>query len=157
LRTFPQCPNDAATMTETSLYDRIGGAPTIDALVDSFYARMDALAEARTIRAMHPQDLAPLGQVLKDYLSEWLGGPALFSPVRGHPRMRQRHMRVAIDSAARDAWLLCMRGALAETVADDAARAAIDDAMARLADWMRNVPDKEGPDQDPAETTISQN
>ncbi|MPS70989.1 group II truncated hemoglobin [Novosphingobium aerophilum] len=139
-------------MTETTLYDRIGGAPTIDALVDSFYARMDELDAARTIRAMHPQDLAPLGQVLKDYLSEWLGGPALFSPVRGHPRMRQRHMRVPIDSAARDAWLLCMRGALAQTVADEAARSAIDDAMARLADWMRNVPDEPA-----AETTISQN
>ncbi|WP_334182155.1 group II truncated hemoglobin [Novosphingobium sp.] len=145
-------PEDAATMTETSLYDRIGGAATIDALVDSFYARMDQLDEARTIRAMHPPDLAPLGQVLKDYLSEWLGGPALFSPVRGHPRMRQRHMRVPIDSAARDAWLLCMRGALAETVADEQARAAIDESMARLADWMRNVPDEA-----PAETTISQN
>ncbi|MFK4873032.1 group II truncated hemoglobin [Novosphingobium sp. ZW T3_23] len=150
-------PEDPATMTETSLYDRIGGAATIDALVDSFYARMDQLDEARTIRAMHPQDLAPLGQVLKDYLSEWLGGPALFSPVRGHPRMRQRHMRVPIDSAARDAWLLCMRGALDETVADEQARAAIDESMARLADWMRNVPDKEGPDMEPAETTISQN
>lgn len=44
-------------MTETTLYDRIGGAPTIDALVDSFYARMDELDAARTIRAMHPQDL----------------------------------------------------------------------------------------------------
>jgi hemoglobin len=61
-------------------------------------------------------------------------------------------MRVPIDSAARDAWMLCMRGALAETVADEQARAAIDESMARLADWMRNVPDKA-----PAETTISQN
>nr|WP_083835188.1 group II truncated hemoglobin [Novosphingobium sp. PP1Y] len=119
----------------------MGGGDTIDRLVDSFYGRMERLEEARTIRAMHREDLEPSRSILKRYLTEWLGGPPAYSSERGHPRMRMRHMHVPIDSAARDAWLLCMRGALDETVSGEAERTAIYEAMAKLADWMRNTDD----------------
>lgn len=100
---------------------------------------MDAREEARDLRALHREDLSESRRSLKNYLSEWLGGPALYSPEKGHPRMRMRHMHVKIGLAARDAWLACMRDALDETVSDEEARAAIYGNMARLADWMRNV------------------
>jgi len=119
-------------------FERIGGAVVVDRLVEAFYHRMDTLPEARTIRAMHSSDLDEIKQVLKRYLSEWLGGPKLYSPEKGHPRLRQRHMGFRIGSAERDAWLLCMRGALDDTVADAAARQDVDAALTRLADWMRN-------------------
>jgi hemoglobin len=77
--------------------------------------------------------------VLKRYLTEWTGGPALYTPEKGHPRLRQRHLGFPIGDAERDAWLLCMRGALDETVADAAAREAIYATLAKLADWMRNT------------------
>lgn len=128
--------SDAAV--EISMFERIGGAIVIDRLVEAFYRRMDTLPEAQTIRAMHASDLAPVGSVLKRYLSEWTGGPKLYSPEKGHPRLRQRHMGFPIGNAERDAWLLCMRGALVETVADDAARQDLDAALTKLADWMRN-------------------
>jgi hemoglobin len=121
-----------------SMFERIGGVVAIDRLVESFYRRMDALPEAAGIRAMHPEDLGSTKQILKRYLSEWTGGPKLYSPEKGHPRLRQRHLGFAIGNDERDAWLLCMRGALAETVADEAARTEIDGALTRLADWMRN-------------------
>ena len=123
----------------TTMFERLGGAVVIDRLVEAFYARMDTLPEAEGIRAMHADDLGHIKQTLKRYLSEWTGGPKLYSPEKGHPRLRQRHMGFSIGNAERDAWLLCMRGALEETVADAAARAAIYDAMAKLADWMRNT------------------
>lgn len=126
------------TVTEVSMFERVGGAVTIDRLVEAFYEKMDTLPEARTIRAMHTPDLGPVKNVLKRYLSEWTGGPKLYSPEKGHPRLRQRHMGFAIGNAERDAWLLCMRSALVETVADDDARKQLDDAMTKLADWMRN-------------------
>lgn len=125
-------------VTEISMFERVGGAVTIDRLVEAFYERMDTLPEARAIRAMHAPDLGPVKSVLKRYLSEWTGGPKLYSPEKGHPRLRQRHIGFPIGNAERDAWLLCMRGALAETVADDGARKQLDDAMTKLADWMRN-------------------
>ena len=125
-------------VTEISMFERIGGAVTIDRLVESFYGRMDTLPEAGIIRAMHAPNLGPVKSVLKRYLSERTGGPKLYSPEKGHPRLRQRHLGFAIGNAERDAWLLCMRGALAETVADDNARQELDAAMTKLADWMRN-------------------
>lgn len=126
-----------------SMFDRVGGAVTIDRLVEAFYARMDSLPEARGIRAMHATNLGPTKHILKRYLTEWTGGPNLYSSERGHPRLRQRHMGFPIGNAARDAWLMCMRGALAETVEDEAARQELLVAMTRLADWMRNTADEE--------------
>ncbi len=120
-------------------FERIGGAVVVDRLVEAFYHRMDTLPEAKTIRAMHSSDLEQIKQVLKRYLSEWLGGPKLYTPEKGHPRLRQRHMGFSIGSDERDAWLLCMRGALDETVADAAARQDVDAALTKLADWMRNT------------------
>ena len=124
--------------TTVSIFDRIGGSATIDRLVESFYARMDALPEAMPARSVHPQDLTKTKDVLKRYLTEWTGGPKLYSVEKGHPRLRQRHMHVAIGDAERDAWLLCMRGALGEIVTDAVARQELDLALSRLADWMRN-------------------
>ena len=125
-------------MSETSLYEQMGGAPAIDRLVEAFYANMDSLPEARKIRALHAPDLSQLKADLKNYFSEWTGGPALYSPVKGHPRMRQRHMGVAIGAAERDAWMLCMTKALEETVANPEARASFHQSVEKLADWMRN-------------------
>lgn len=104
---------------------------------------MDSREAARDLRALHRDDLSESRRSLKNYLTEWLGGPKLYSPEKGHPRMRMRHMHVKIGVAARDAWLACMRDALDETVADEPARAAIYENMARLADWMRNVEEAE--------------
>jgi len=123
---------------KVSMFERIGGARIIDCLVEAFYARMDSLPEAVTIRALHTPDLAPTKEVLKRYFCEWMGGPKLYSVEKGHPRLRQRHLGFSIGDAERDAWLLCMRGALDEVVTDVDARAEIYTLLAKLADWMRN-------------------
>lgn len=126
-----------------SLHDYIGGAPVIDRLVEVFYEKMDSLPEARALRAIHAPDLTETKRVLKLYLVQWMGGPATYSAERGHPRLRARHLPFRIGLDERDAWLLCMKRALDETVASEEARRAILRAMAPLADFMRNVPDSE--------------
>jgi len=128
------------TRAQTTPFARLGGAATIDALVEAFYARMDSLPQARTIRAMHADDLSEIKAVLKRYLTEWLGGPRLYSQERGHPRLRMRHFGFAIGEAERDAWMTCMQGALEAVVADEALRADLTSAFFKLADWMRNQP-----------------
>jgi hemoglobin len=47
-------------------------------------------------------------------------------------------MPFAIGPRERDQWLLCMRQALAEQVADERLRAAVDNAFTGLADHMIN-------------------
>lgn len=122
-------------------FERLGGAQTVDRLVEAFYANMDSMDEARGIRAMHGASLAPVKHVLKTYLSEWLGGPKNYSAVKGHPRLRMRHMRFSIGPAERDAWLSCMKTALAEVVEDEKLREALYGEFQKLADWMRNDPE----------------
>jgi hemoglobin len=122
-----------------TMYERIGGEETVDRLVESFYRRMDSLADAKAIRAMHGPDLEPTKAVLKQYLGEWLGGPKLYSAERGQPRLRKSHLHVAIGEAERDAWLLCMRGTMDEVIADAEARQEIYLSLEKLADWLRNT------------------
>lgn len=129
------------TVAEVTIFERIGGAETVDRLVEAFYRRMDTELDARRIRVMHADDLSHTKAVLKRYLTEWLGGPKLYSVEKGHPRLRQRHMGFAIASPDAEAWMLCMRGAMAETIADEAVRSHLDDTLTKLAYWMRNQPD----------------
>lgn len=116
----------------------IGGQPVVDRIIDAFYDRMDTLADAKTIRALHPHDLSATRAVLKKYLAQWLGGPQTYSEERGHPRLRARHLPFAIGDVERDEWLLCMRGAMEQEVADAELREWILEKLAGVADHMRN-------------------
>lgn len=124
--------------TDNSIYERIGGQAAVDRLVEAFYDHMDALPQAAEVREMHGPELTEIRKVFRNYLTEWTGGPALYSPVKGHPRLRQRHLPFPIDDAARDAWMACMTRALDHTLGDTPARRELEGNIARLADWMRN-------------------
>jgi hemoglobin len=119
-------------------FGRIGGEPAVRRLVDAFYRRMDTLPEAAAIRAMHGDDLDEIKAVLRAYLVEWLGGPKEYSPWRGPPRLRRRHAQFDIGGVERDAWMLCMRGALEEVVADADLRREIEAALFRTANAIVN-------------------
>ena len=123
-----------------SFYERIGGADGTRALVDRFYDLMDTLPEAQALRAMHPPSLEESRQKLYEFMCGWLGGPPLYMQKRGHPRLRARHMPFAVDTGARDAWMLCMTRALDELVTDTDARDKLKVGLHNLADHMRNTP-----------------
>jgi hemoglobin len=126
------------TAANVSIYERIGGETAVDRLVEAFYDNMDALPQAAEVREMHGPELGEIRKVFRNYLTEWTGGPALYSPEKGHPRLRQRHLPFAIDDAARDAWMACMTRALDDTLGDTPARRELEGNIGRLADWMRN-------------------
>jgi len=110
----------------------------ISELVERFYHHMDSLPEARQIRALHPADLTTVKDVFARFLVEWMGGPAVYSSERGHPRLRRRHMPFPIAGAERDAWMSCMRAALTEVVQNAELRSELEAAFHRTADFMRN-------------------
>lgn len=120
-------------------YTRLGGRDAVVRLVDAFYAAMDSRPDARAIRAMHADDLAATRAVLVLYLCEWLGGPRDYTARRGPPRLRKAHQHFRIDDSARDAWMACMRQALAETCADAELRGQLEAAFAKIADHIRNT------------------
>ena len=92
-------------------YDLFGGAEFFQKLVHAFYERV---AHDQVLRPMYPEaDLGPAEQRLLMFLEQYWGGPTTYSEERGHPRLRMRHAGFHIGPAARDAWLTCMREAVA--------------------------------------------
>lgn len=123
-------------------YQAIGGESALRALVQRFYQLMDTLPESYAIRKLHPADLRGSEEKLFMFLSGWLGGPQLYVEKFGHPRLRARHLPFAIGSAESDQWMLCMRQAMREQIADTALQAGLEKALADLADHMRNQFDR---------------
>ena len=125
-------------MAELSPYERLGGEQAVRKLVDRFYELMDALPEAKRIRGFHPEDLSGSRDKLFKFLSGWLGGPSLYMEEFGHPRLRARHLPFPIGEVERDAWLLCMERALAETNMEELLRTHLLQSLRSTADHMRN-------------------
>jgi hemoglobin len=121
-----------------SHYERIGGESAVRALVHRFYQLMDELPETYAIRKLHAQDLSGSEQKLFDFLSGWMGGPQLYVEKHGHPMLRRRHLPFPISDAERDQWMLCMRQAMTDTVADAQLRGELEAAFQKVADHMRN-------------------
>ncbi len=127
--------------TPNTAYELLGGEPVVRAIVRRFYELMDALPETYGIRRMHPTELSGSEEKLYLFLTGWLGGPQLYVEKFGQPHLRARHLPFAIGADERDQWMLCMRAAMEENIADHALRDSLIKALADLADFMRNRPD----------------
>ncbi|WP_199181111.1 group II truncated hemoglobin [Chromobacterium alticapitis] len=123
---------------EMTPYQLLGGEGVVRWLTDRFYDIMDSEPAVKPLRDMHPDDLAGSRQKLFMFLSGWLGGPSLYMETFGHPRLRMRHMPFAVDEAARDQWMFCMRQAVDELVAEDWLKEKLLEAFYNTADFMRN-------------------
>ncbi|KAA3635277.1 MAG: hypothetical protein DWP92_11300, partial [Armatimonadetes bacterium] len=76
---------------------------------------------------------------LGDYLIEWTGGPALYTPERGHPRMRMRHEPFVITETDAATWLACMAKALDRQNVKGEVRSFLDDRIHALAFHLVNA------------------
>ncbi|MDB4956347.1 MAG: cyanoglobin [Myxococcales bacterium] len=128
--------------SESAPYRLLGGSDKVRALVETFY---DVMSEREPVLArLHPCTLD--GKVERGprdrfalFLIGWLGGPDDYVAQHGHPRLRMRHNRVAVDTTMRDAWLRCMQAALDTHAITGPLREFLDKRFAEVADFMRNV------------------
>lgn len=104
---------------ERSIYTIIGGDKTIQAIVDIFYAKIEA---DDSLREMFPDDLEEGKHWQYLFLRQFFGGPTDYSTQRGHPRLRMRHQPFRIDQQARDAWLSHMLAAIDEVGIEEPAK-----------------------------------
>ena len=126
-------------MPEETFYQRAGGERTFNDLVSHFYA---LVAVNPILRPMYPDnDLHGAGRRLQLFLEQYWGGPSTYSQERGHPRLRMRHSEFHIDSAARDAWLICMKDAVNGLEITDDLKAELWNYMELAANSMVNQPD----------------
>ncbi len=126
----------------TSPYDSLGGQDVVCRLVTAFYSHMadDEVPLARLHRLDERGRIdADTEARFADFLIEWLGGPRLYSPVHGHPRLRMRHAHVVVDESMRDAWLRAMRSALDDVGASGPVRSFVDQRLSDLANFLRNT------------------
>ncbi|MCC6707880.1 MAG: group II truncated hemoglobin [Gammaproteobacteria bacterium] len=101
-------------------FQAAGGEAGLRKLVDLFYDLMDSREVARVIRAMHPADLSTSRDKLATFLCGWLGGPRLYQAKYGGISIPGVHAHLAVDAAARDAWLAIMAEAVAAQDWDEA-------------------------------------
>lgn len=90
-----------------------GGVEGITKLANDFYDQMETLKESRRILHMHPTDLTVSREKLARFLCGYTNGPGLYEEKYGPLALGPAHSHLAIGSAEKDAWLLCMEKALA--------------------------------------------
>lgn len=123
---------------EQTPYQIMGGEETVYLLANRFYDIMATAPQAAELYAIHPLPLDNVRQKFFEFLSGWLGGPALFEQKYGHPRLRARHMPFTVNEQLRDQWMFCMDQALDEVVENKMLREGIRQSIGQLASHMIN-------------------
>jgi hemoglobin len=127
----------------TSFYDAAGGEETFTRLVHRFYQEV---AADPVLRAVYPaKDLGPAEEHLRLFLMQYWGGPTTYNELRGHPRLRMRHVKFRIGETERDLWLKHMRTALDELDLDEALDAQLWDYLVMAAQSLVNVVPESAP------------
>lgn len=102
---------------DLTLFERVGGEPFFERLVDEFY---DGVATDPVLLPLYPEqdDLTGARRRLTLFLVQYWGGPTTYMDERGHPRLRMRHMPFHVGPLERDRWLHHMVNAV-ERATDD--------------------------------------
>jgi len=98
-------------MKPETLFDLMGGAPTVRQIVEEFYPRVEAHPD---LKGLFPADIRPVMEKQYLFLTQFFGGPPLYNQVHGHPMLRARHLPFEIDQNRARAWLQCMAQALSQ-------------------------------------------
>ena len=78
-------------------------------MIDYFYSLVE---QDERINHLSPGDFAETSRKQKQFLTQFLGGPALYTEEHGHPMLKMRHMDFRITTFERDAWLENMNKAI---------------------------------------------
>ncbi len=136
----PSPPSSPTTLVTP--FTQLGGEDVVRRLAARFYEHM-ATSEPELARLHEVDAEGRVSQRTQErftlFFIEWLGGPPLFSPVYGHPRLRMRHARVPVNIALRDAWLRCMSLAFDDVGVSGDVRTFLEKRLGELADFLRNV------------------
>lgn len=133
--------NKSGYLPEQSIFELAGGAETFRKLSAAFYRRVETDA---LLRPMYPKHLKCAEDMLAQFLAQFFGGPADYSALRGHPRLRLRHARFRIGEAERDAWLVNMYAAMDEVGIEEPIRTPMRDYFIKTANFLINTPEESG-------------
>lgn len=105
-------------MEEATLFDRIG-EQNLRILVDRFY---DLVFKNEVISRLFKTDKEVIKEKQRLFLTQFLGGPPLYSDRYGHPKLRARHLPHPITEEDAVAWLSCMSAAITSLSIDESVK-----------------------------------
>ena len=121
-----------------TLYEAVGGDATFERIVALFYAGVE---RDPLLRPLYPDDLGPAKRHLTLFLIQLFGGHPTYTQLRGHPRLRARHLPFPITRAVREAWVRNMMAALDKVDLPAEARVAMDRYFDDAATFLINRPE----------------
>ena len=117
-----------------TIYAKIG-PERLRELVDKFY---DIVFFDSDIAHLFDSDKSQIRDKQYRFLTQFLGGPGLYSEKYGHPKMRARHLPHAIGQKERDEWLRCMQRAINEMEFEEGLGEALYNCFPHVAQHMVN-------------------
>lgn len=117
-----------------TLYSKIG-PENLKAIIDGFY---DLVFANEKIGHLFKTNQALVREKQYQFLTQFLGGPQLYSANYGHPKMRMRHLPHRIDSDSRDEWLNLMRESIYEVLEDKRLAEELYNCFPKLVNHMVN-------------------
>ncbi|MEO6908142.1 MAG: globin [Abditibacteriaceae bacterium] len=99
-------PQQINVIQPDTIFEAVGGEVFFQRITRRFYAVVE---NDPLLRPMYPDDLSGSILHLELFLIQYFGGPRTYHELRGHPKMRMRHIPFTIGQAERDAWMYHMR------------------------------------------------
>lgn len=124
------------SMNQISLYEAVGGEDTIQKLVAAFYPKVYRNPE---LSPLFVGDINEIMRKQKMFLTQFLGGPTLYSNEFGPPAMRHRHFPFEITPTRATAWLSCMKEAMDDIHLDGEMRELFFGRLTQVAHIMVNT------------------
>lgn len=124
-------------MNHRSPYETIG-EEVISDLVNRFYSKV---GKDPLLSPIFPEDLTETARKQKQFLTQYLGGPPLYSEEHGHPMLRARHIPFEIYPSRAERWLELMKEAMDEVNLSGAIRDEFYQRLVLTAQHMINTPE----------------
>jgi hemoglobin len=116
------------------------GEKTLQRIIDTFYG---LVAKDPNLAPIFPDDLSEIARKQKQFLTQYLGGPALYTEEHGHPMMKSRHSPFPITPTRAKSWLSCMNEAMEKVGLKGSVRDEFYSRLVMTAQYMINTPDDE--------------
>jgi hemoglobin len=119
---------------EGSLFEKLG-EENLRLLVDRFY---DLVFENEQISKLFKTEKSLIKEKQRLFLTQFFGGPSLYSQQYGHPQLRARHLPHPIAEEDAAAWLQCMSQAVSSLNVDESLKDEIFKRLLPTAMFMVN-------------------
>jgi hemoglobin len=132
--------SNLGVLSEGEIYARIG-EEGFQRLAAAFYAQVPG---DDILGPMYPaHDMVGSEERLRDFLVGRFGGPRRYEEMRGHPRLRMRHMPFKLNQQARDRWVQLMDRALDQAELPADAVSLLRQFFHHMATFLMNTPNQQ--------------